>query len=90
MEHYEEHVKTAFQNAENGVSKITNHDDICAVFLCDKAYFNKFIYTCDQLVTKGKYKGNICLVIGDDLQGNPLLECNTIKNNNVIIIITFS
>ncbi len=25
MEHYEEHVETAFQNAENGVSKITNH-----------------------------------------------------------------
>lgn len=62
-----------------------DNNDICAVFLCDKAYFNKFIYTCDQLVTKGKYKGNICLVIGDDLQGNPLLECNTIKNNNVII-----
>ncbi len=62
-----------------------DNNEICAVFLCNKAYFNKFIYTCDQLVTKGKYNGNICLVIGDDLQGNPLLECNTIKNNNVII-----
>lgn len=64
---------------------IMANNDICVVFLCNKAYFDKFIYTCDQLVTKGKYKGNICLVIGDDLQGNPLLECNTIKNNNVII-----
>lgn len=64
---------------------IMANDDICVVFLCNKAYFDKFVSTCDQLVTKGKYKGNICLVIGDDLQGNPLLECNTIKNNNVII-----
>jgi hypothetical protein len=62
-----------------------DNNDICVVFLCNKAYFDKFVSTCDQLVTKGKYKGNICLVIGDDLQGNPLLECDTIKNNNVII-----
>jgi len=61
------------------------NNDICVVFLCNKAYFDKFIYTCNQLVTNGKYNGNICLVIGDDLQGNPLLECDTIKNNNVII-----
>lgn len=62
-----------------------NNNDICVVFLCDKAYFDKFVSTCDQLVTNGKYNGNICLVIGDDLQGNPLLDCDTIKNNNVII-----
>ena len=59
--------------------------DICAVFLCDKAYFSKFIYTCNQLITNGKYKGNICLVVGDDLHNNELLNCDTIKNNNIIV-----
>ena len=60
-------------------------DDICVVFLCDKAYFNKFIYTCNQLITNGKYNGNICLVIGDDLHNSELLNCDIINNNNIII-----
>ena len=59
--------------------------NICIVFLCDKAYFNKFIYTCNQLVTSGKYNGSICLVIGDDLHNDKLLDCDTINNNNIII-----
>ncbi len=60
-------------------------DDVCVVFLCNKAYFNKFIYTCNQLITTGKYNGNICLVIGDDLYNSELLNCHVIKNNNIII-----
>lgn len=59
--------------------------DFCIVFLCDKAYFNKFIYTCNQLIRNGKYNGNICLVVGDDLNNDKLLECDIIKNNNIII-----
>lgn len=55
------------------------------VFLCDKAYFDKFIYTCSQLLTNGKYIGDICLVIGDDLNNDPMLDCDIIKNNNIII-----
>jgi hypothetical protein len=62
-----------------------SNDNICVVFVCNKLYFSKFINTCNQLVTNGKYTGNICLVIGDDLQGDTLLESDTIKNNNVII-----
>jgi hypothetical protein len=58
---------------------------VCVVFLCDKAYFNKFIYTCNQLITNGKYKGNICLVIGDDLLNDKLLDCDLIRNNNIMI-----
>jgi len=54
-------------------------------FLCDKAYFSKFIYTCNQLIDNGKYKGNICLVVGDDLHNNELLNCDIIKNNNIIV-----
>jgi hypothetical protein len=60
-------------------------NNICIVFLCDKAYFNKFIYTCNQLVTNGKYNGTICLVIGDDLYNDKLLDCDTVNNNNIII-----
>jgi hypothetical protein len=59
--------------------------DVCVVFLCDKAYFEKFIYTCNQLITNGKYNGNICLVVGDDLNNDALLDCDFIKSNNIII-----
>ena len=59
--------------------------EVCAVFLCDKAYFNKFIYTCNQLITNGKYSGKICLVVGDDLQNDKILDCDLIKKNNIII-----
>ena len=58
---------------------------ICAVFVCNQAYFNKFIYTVTQLIINGKFKGDICLVIGDDLYNNKVLECDTIINNNIII-----
>ena len=57
----------------------------CIVFVCNKAYFNKFTYTCTQLLTNGKYTGDICLVIGDDLRNDALLDCNLIKNNNITI-----
>lgn len=60
-------------------------NDICVVFLCNKAYFNKFQYTCNLLVTKGNYKGNICLVVGDELNNNELLDCSFIKNNNISV-----
>ena len=58
---------------------------ICAVFLCDMAYFDKFIKTCGELVTNGKYNGNICLVIGDDLINNDRLKHDMIVQNRVII-----
>lgn len=59
--------------------------EICLVFVCNKAYFNKFINTCNQLITNGNYNGNICLVVGDDLHNNKLLDCDIIKNNNIIV-----
>jgi hypothetical protein len=59
--------------------------DICIVFLCNKLYFDKFIYTCNQLIINGNYNGNICLIIGDDLYNDKLLDCDIIKNNNIII-----
>jgi hypothetical protein len=58
---------------------------LCIVFLCNKIYFNKFIYTCQQLITVGNYKGEICLVIGNDLLNDSLLDNNLIRNNNILI-----
>jgi len=57
----------------------------CVVFLCDLSYFEKFKYTCSQLVAIGKYTGDICLVIGDDLRNHPLLECDFIKAHGIMI-----
>jgi hypothetical protein len=59
--------------------------DFCVVFVCNKAYFNKFISTCSQLLTKGRYNGNICLIIGDDLHNNELLNHQLITDNNIIV-----
>lgn len=55
------------------------------VFVCNKKYFGQFIATCNQLVTNGKYTGPICLVIGDDLNNDKMLEHDIIKKNNIII-----
>jgi hypothetical protein len=71
------YIKDEFQNFMNR--------NICVVFLCNKAYFDKFIKTCNELITNGKYNGNICLVVGDDLHNNELLDCDIIKKNNIII-----
>ena len=60
-------------------------DKICVVFVCNKLYFDKFVYTCNKLITNGKYQGDICLVIGDDLNNDILLKHNTIVKNNVIV-----
>ena len=58
---------------------------LCAVFVCDKEYFSRFAFTCNQLIVKGNYKGDICLVVGDDLRDDPMLDCDVIKNNNVTV-----
>jgi hypothetical protein len=57
----------------------------CVVFVCNKVYFDKFINSCNQLIENGKYNENICLVIGDDLYNDALLDCCIIKNNNIIV-----
>lgn len=59
--------------------------NICIVFVCNKKYFNRFISTCTNLIEKGNYSGNICLIIGDDLNNTNLLNHNLIKSNNIIV-----
>jgi hypothetical protein len=60
-------------------------NSLCVVLTCNKSYFNRFIQTCSQLRGAGNYKGDICLVIGDDLNEDPLLKTDFIINNNIIV-----
>lgn len=57
----------------------------CVVFVSDKKYFPKFVDSLNQLVTKGNYSGDICLIIGDDLVSDNSLKHPLITNNHVII-----
>ena len=45
-------------------------DKICALFVCNKSYLDKFLDTCNQLIKNGKYKGDICLIIGNETQNH--------------------
>jgi hypothetical protein len=60
-------------------------EKFCCTFVCNKAYFEKFMYTCNLLITKGNYKGEICLVIGDDLNNDETRSHDFIVKNNIII-----
>ena len=60
-------------------------DKLCLVFVCNKLYFEKFVYTCDQLIRNGKYQGDICLIIGDDLNNDVVLKHDILVKNNVIV-----
>jgi len=57
----------------------------CVVFITDKAYFHRFLHTCSQLLTNGNYRGNICLVIGDDLLNDNMLQHEIIVKNNIVM-----
>lgn len=59
--------------------------DWCFVFVCNKPYFERFLFTCRQLVTRGNYRGDICLVIGDDLKDMPLSQVDFIRQHRIII-----
>jgi len=41
---------------------------ILVVFVCNKLYYESFINTYNQLRNKGKYKGEVILIIGNDLE----------------------
>jgi len=65
-------------------------EKVAAAFLCNRAYYSQFRYTCYLLVTCGKYKGDVVLVIGDDLydiEANRFMydDDEFIKKYNIII-----
>ena len=66
-------------------NQLKNLDSECVVLLSNKKYFGLFIKTLNLLTTKGNYHGDICLVIGNDLLQNELLDHPLIVENNVII-----
>ncbi len=57
----------------------------CVVFVVDRAYYSKFVDTCTQLVTAGEYTGDICLVIGDDLNNEEFRNSAFIQQHNIIV-----
>lgn len=58
---------------------------ICAVFVCNKGYFVKFIDTCTTLLTNGKYSGPICLIVGDDLDADTVRQHEFIVKHGIIV-----
>jgi hypothetical protein len=42
-------------------------EKIAVVFVCNEAYYHNFRMTCYSLLTAGQYKGDIVLVVGNDL-----------------------
>jgi hypothetical protein len=58
-------------------------DKICVVFLCNLPYYHKFRATCHSLRTIGCYKGDITLIVGDDLYDS---ENNGFLINDELIV----
>jgi hypothetical protein len=65
-------------------------DKICVVFVCSLEYYHKFLITCQLLLTKGCYKGDILLMIGDDLYNKDTGECKIqdafLLSNNIKVL----
>jgi len=59
---------------------------ICCVFVTNGIYFDLFKNTCLQLITNGKYTGDITLIIGDDLELNDCLQDEFILNFNINVV----
>ena len=57
---------------------------VCIVFVCNNNFIYKFIDSYNQLINNGKYKGDVCLIIGNDLNNSPII--NEIKAKTPIII----
>ena len=59
---------------------------LCVVFVCNKKYLNKFKYTYNLLHRYGKYKGDVTLIIGDDLNINDIKikKLNVVKFKDII------
>ena len=57
--------------------------NICVVFCCNANYLHKFKITFHQLINNGKYNGDVCLIVGDDLKN--IGKDDYIIKNNIII-----
>ena len=57
----------------------------CIVFVCNKKYINKFIFTVNQLRKVGLYDGDIVLIVGNDLMNENDLLIRISNQFNVIV-----
>lgn len=57
----------------------------CVAFICDLAYFPKFKYTYYLLRSVGKYDGDVCLVVFEELYHSELLA-EFCANNPAVIV----
>jgi hypothetical protein len=60
-------------------------DKICCVYTCNSPYFNDFKISANQLLTNGKFGGDIVLIIGDDLETETINNDEFINSNNIIV-----
>lgn len=59
-------------------------EKICLVLLTNKAYFDKMIFTLSGILKHG-YRGEVCVVIGDDLLNSDEIKHELLMANNVVI-----
>lgn len=80
------HLQEELMDATLYIEKLKRMEDkICAVFVTNKKYLEKFYATCNQLRTVGNYKGDVCLIIGDDLNNDEFKNNEFITENKVIV-----
>jgi hypothetical protein len=60
---------------------------ICIIFVCNLNYINNFISSYEQLLNNGKYKEDVCLIIGNDLYNTEIIE--KIKDKYPLLIIKY-
>jgi hypothetical protein len=58
--------------------------DTCLVLLTNNSYFDKMLYTLSG-ITQAGYNGDICVVIGDDLQNSEKLKHHLLQTHNIAI-----
>tara|TARA_Y200000002_G_scaffold349835_1_gene326746 strand:+ start:4745 stop:5704 length:960 start_codon:yes stop_codon:yes gene_type:complete len=80
------HLQEELMDATLYIEKLKRMEEkICCVFVSNKKYIEKFYETCSQLLTVGKYTGDICLIIGDDLNNDDFKNSEFVTKNNIII-----
>ncbi len=57
----------------------------CVVFASDANYLHKFVKTALSLRQEGRYTGDLCLIIGDDLKDRPILNDSIFQHLNIKI-----
>jgi hypothetical protein len=80
------HLQEELMDATLYIEKLKRMGEkISCVFVSNKKYIEKFYETCSQLLTVGKYTGDICLIIGDDLNNDDFKKSEFVTKNNIII-----